>query len=93
MVLDNFSPNFALIFLASLTSTVVESMTCGLPTFANCHDGPTKIIEYVVSDFHIDLYHPDSVAVTMVIFFQKCKEVPNYWVKISEGGLKRIHER
>ncbi|XP_023740647.1 sucrose synthase 2 [Lactuca sativa] len=80
-------------FYEAFGLTVVESMTCGLPTFATCHGGPAEIIEDGVSGFHIDPYHPDSAAVTMVDFFQKCKEDPTYWVKISEGGLKRIHER
>ncbi|KAL7586638.1 hypothetical protein Lser_V15G41398 [Lactuca serriola] len=80
-------------FYEAFGLTVVESMTCGLPTFATCHGGPAEIIEDGVSGFHIDPYHPDSAAVTMVNFFQKCKEDPTYWVKISEGGLKRIHER
>ncbi|KAK9945711.1 hypothetical protein M0R45_011210 [Rubus argutus] len=26
--------------------TVVEAMTCGLPTFATCHGGPAEIIEH-----------------------------------------------
>ncbi|CAI9300307.1 unnamed protein product [Lactuca saligna] len=80
-------------FYEAFGLTVVESMTCGLPTFATCHGGPAEIIEDGLSGFHIDPYHPDSAAVTMVNFFQKCKEDPTYWVKISEGGLKRIHER
>ncbi|KAI3514679.1 hypothetical protein L1887_13288 [Cichorium endivia] len=80
-------------FYEAFGLTVVESMTCGLPTFATCNGGPAEIIEDGVSGFHIDPYHPDSAAVTMVNFFQKCKEEPNYWVKISEAGLKRIYER
>uniref|UniRef100_A0A5B7BVT5 Sucrose synthase n=1 Tax=Davidia involucrata TaxID=16924 RepID=A0A5B7BVT5_DAVIN len=73
--------------------TVVEAMTCGLPTFATCHGGPMEIIEDGVSGFHIDPYHPDKAAALMADFFQRCKEDPSYWEKISEGGLQRIHER
>lgn len=68
-------------------------MNCGLPTFATCHGGPAEIIEDGVSGFHIDPYHPDTAAVRMADFFQKCKEDPSYWLKISEAGLKRIYER
>ncbi|KAL4572135.1 hypothetical protein LXL04_018904 [Taraxacum kok-saghyz] len=80
-------------FYEAFGLTVVEAMTCGLPTFATCHGGPAEIIEHGVSGFHIDPYHPDTAAVTMVNFFQKCKEEPSYWIKISEGGLNRIYER
>jgi len=73
--------------------TVVEAMTCGLPTFATCHGGPAEIIEHGVSGFHIDPYHPDQAAALMVDFFQKSKEDPSCWKKISDGGLQRIYER
>lgn len=71
----------------------MEAMTCGLPTFATCHGGPAEIIEHGVSGFHIDPYHPDQAAALMVDFFQKSKEDPSYWKKISDGGLQRIYER
>lgn len=68
-------------------------MTCGLPTFATCHGGPAEIIENGVSGFHIDPYHPEQVATTLVGFFETCKADPSHWEKISDGGLKRIYER
>lgn len=71
----------------------MEAMTCGLPTFATCHGGPAEIIEHGISGFHIDPYHPDQAATLMADFFQKCKEDPSYWKKISDGGLQRIYER
>lgn len=71
----------------------MEAMTCGLPTFATCHGGPAEIIEHGISGFHIDPYHPDQAAAVMLDFFQKCKEDPSYWNKISDGGLQRIYER
>ena len=80
-------------FYEAFGLTVVEAMTCGLPTFATCHGGPAEIIEHGVSGFHIDPYHPDQAAALLVDFFQKSKEDPSYWDKISEGGLKRIYER
>ncbi|KAJ0113774.1 hypothetical protein Patl1_00968 [Pistacia atlantica] len=80
-------------FYEAFGLTVVEAMTCGLPTFATCHGGPAEIIEHGVSGFHIDPYHPDQTAELMADFFQKCKEDPNHWTKISDGGLKRIYER
>jgi sucrose synthase len=72
--------------------TVVEAMTCGLPTFATLHGGPAEIIEHGVSGFHIDPYHPDQAASILVKFFEKSKD-SGYWKTISEGGLRRIYER
>ncbi|KAI4349687.1 hypothetical protein L6164_010249 [Bauhinia variegata] len=80
-------------FYEAFGLTVVEAMTCGLPTFATCHGGPAEIIEDGVSGFHIDPYHPDQASALMVDFFQKCKEDPSHWKKISDGGLQRIYER
>lgn len=80
-------------FYEAFGLTVLEAMTCGLPTFATCHGGPAEIIEDGLSGFHIDPYHPDKVAALMADFFQRCKEEPSYWVKISEAGLRRIYER
>lgn len=80
-------------FYEAFGLTVVEAMTCGLPTFATCHGGPAEIIEHGISGFHIDPYHPDQAATLMADFFQKCKEDPSYWEKISDGGLQRIYER
>lgn len=71
----------------------MEAMTCGLPTFATCHGGPAEIIEDGISGFHIDPYHPDHASVLLVEFYEKCKEDPSYWNKISEAGLQRIYER
>ncbi|KAJ8899084.1 hypothetical protein K2173_010237 [Erythroxylum novogranatense] len=80
-------------FYEAFGLTVVEAMTCGLPTFATCHGGPAEIIEHGVSGFHIDPYHPDQTASVILDFFQQCKEDPNHWIEISNGGLQRIYER
>ncbi|XP_068658391.1 sucrose synthase 4-like [Aristolochia californica] len=73
--------------------TVVEAMTCGLPTFATCHGGPAEIIEDGISGFHVDPYHPDQAADVMVNFFEQCKSDLTYWDQISSAGVQRIHER
>ncbi|KAJ7944880.1 Sucrose synthase [Quillaja saponaria] len=73
--------------------TVVESMTCGLPTFATCNGGPAEIIVHGKSGFHIDPSQGDKVAELLVSFFEKCQEDPTHWDKISMGGLKRIQEK
>ena len=43
--------------------TVIEAMTCGLPTFATCHGGPSEIIKHGRSGYHVDPYHGDQVGV------------------------------
>ncbi|CAK8532105.1 unnamed protein product [Lathyrus sativus] len=73
--------------------TVIEAMSCGLPTFATCNGGPAEIIVHGKSGYHIDPYHGDRAAETIVEFFEKSKADPTYWDKISHGGLKRIHEK
>ncbi|XP_073101092.1 sucrose synthase 1 isoform X3 [Elaeis guineensis] len=73
--------------------TVIEAMTCGLPTFATCNGGPAEIIVHGVSGFHIDPYQGDKAAELLVSFFEKCREDPTHWNKISQGGLKRIEEK
>lgn len=80
-------------FYEAFGLTVVESMTCGLPTFATCHGGPAEIIVHGKSGFHIDPYHGDRAAELLVNFFEKCKEDQTHWDNISAGGLKRIHEK
>jgi len=71
----------------------VEAMTCGLPTFATLHGGPAEIIEHGISGFHIDPYHPDQAANLIADFFERCKQDPSHWVKVSEAGLQRIYEK
>ncbi|XP_010535796.1 PREDICTED: sucrose synthase 4 [Tarenaya hassleriana] len=73
--------------------TVVEAMTCGLPTFATCNGGPAEIIVHGKSGFHIDPYHGDQAAEILADFFAKCKEDPSHWDEISHGGLQRIEEK
>jgi len=73
--------------------TVIEAMTCGLPTFATRHGGPAEIIVDGVSGFHIDPYHGDSASERIADFFEKCKTDPSYWDNISNAGLQRIYEK
>jgi sucrose synthase len=80
-------------FYEAFGLTVVESMTCGLPTFATLNGGPAEIIVDGVSGYHIDPYHGDNVSDILVNFFEKCKQDPSHWEAISKGGLKRIHEK
>ena len=80
-------------FYEAFGLTVVEAMTCGLPTFATNHGGPAEIIIHGKSGFHIDPYHGEQVSELLANFFERCKKEPSYWDTISAGGLKRIQEK
>lgn len=80
-------------FYEAFGLTVVEAMTCGLPTFATNHGGPAEIIVHGKSGFHIDPYHGEQAADLLADFFEKCKKEPSHWETISTGGLKRIQEK
>lgn len=73
--------------------TVIEAMTCGLPTFATCNGGPSEIIKNGKSGFHIDPYHGAAAADIMADFFDRVAADPSYWDKISKAGLERIYSR
>ncbi|PSS00265.1 Sucrose synthase [Actinidia chinensis var. chinensis] len=72
--------------------TVIEAMNCGLPTFATNQGGPAEIIVDGVSGFHIDPNNGDESGNKIADFFQKCKDDPEHWNKISKLGLNRIYE-
>jgi sucrose synthase len=73
--------------------TVIEAMTCGLPSFATCHGGPAEIIENGLSGFHIDPFHPEKASEIMVNFFEHCNQEGDYWMTVSNAGLQRIYSR
>jgi sucrose synthase len=73
--------------------TVIEAMASGLPTFATRYGGPLEIIEDGVSGFHLDPNHGDRAAQRLAQFFEKCRAEPDYWGRISAGGLRRVEER
>lgn len=73
--------------------TVVEAMVSGLPTFATCYGGPLEIIEHGVSGYHIDPNHGDEAADLMADFLAQCREDPAHWLRIAEGGIKRVKEK
>ncbi|KAG8373534.1 hypothetical protein BUALT_Bualt11G0034200 [Buddleja alternifolia] len=72
--------------------TVVEAMNCGLPTFATNQGGPAEIIVDGASGFLVDPNNGDESSNKIADFFQKCKEDPEYWNRISLQGLQRIYE-
>ena len=73
--------------------TVIEAMSCGLPTFATCYGGPLEIIEDGISGFHINPNHGETVSKTIADFFFNCRNDDSYWGLISRGGLERVKSR
>ena len=73
--------------------TVIEAMTCGLPTFATCYGGPLEIIENGVSGFHIDPNHGDAAAELLADFFERSAREPAHWEQLADGSLARIKAR
>ena len=73
--------------------TVVEAMSCGLPTFATRYGGPEEIIEDDISGYHIDPNHGDAAAERIAGFFRACADDPDEWTRLSDGALARIEAR
>lgn len=73
--------------------TVIEAMASGLPTFATQYGGPLEIIEDDVSGFHIDPNHGEKSSEIMMKFFDHCAQDPDYWARISRGGIERVQSR
>lgn len=73
--------------------TVIEAMTCGLPTFATCYGGPLEIIEHGKSGFHINPNHGAECADMIADFLTVSRQNPEHWEKISRRSLKRIEDR
>jgi len=73
--------------------TVIEAMGSGLPTFATCFGGPMEIIENGRSGFHINPNYEDTISTILLDFFRRCKQEPEYWDKIAQGGLARIQAK
>jgi len=73
--------------------TVIEAMTCGLPTFATLYGGPLEIIEHGKSGFHIDPNHGAKASQLIYDFLRKSREDENHWFSVSKGGLERVKAR
>ena len=73
--------------------TVIEAMSSGLPTFATRYGGPLEIIEEDISGFHLDPNYGEQTAERLAEFFEACRSNPDYWDRISAGGLRRVEER
>lgn len=80
-------------FYEAFGLTVIEAMSCGLPTFATNQGGPAEIIVDGVSGFHIDPNNYGDESTNKIIqFFEKSKADSGYWNRISEAALRRIQE-
>ncbi len=73
--------------------TVVEAMSCGLPTFATRYGGPLEIIEDGVSGFHIDPNHGAEATDKLLAFLRRCRDERGYWERLSTGAIERVRAR
>lgn len=73
--------------------TVIEAMTCGVPTFATCYGGPLEIIEHGKSGFHIDPNHGAQASQLIYEFLDKSRADEHHWHEVSDGGLQRVRSR
>lgn len=73
--------------------TVIEAMSCGLPTFATRYGGPLEIIEDGISGFHIDPNHGPENAQKILAFFEHSAADPRHWASVSSAGLSRVEAR
>jgi sucrose synthase len=73
--------------------TVIEAMSCGLPTFATQYGGPLEIIEHGHSGFHIDPNHGERAARLLEEFFERCAAEPEYWQTFSLAAIARVESR
>ncbi|GJS56398.1 sucrose synthase [Tanacetum coccineum] len=79
-------------FYEAFGLTVVEAMTCGLPTFTTLHGGPAEIIVHGKSGFHIDPYH--GTRYTWQIYSERLLTlagVYGFWKHVSK--LDRLEIR
>lgn len=73
--------------------TVIEAMTCGLPTFATNKGGPAEIIEDGLSGFHIDPYRGEANTEAMADFFERTRADPKVWTDVSDAAMARIRAK
>ncbi|MDE3207570.1 MAG: sucrose synthase, partial [Pseudomonadota bacterium] len=73
--------------------TILEAMSCGLPTFATRYGGPLEIIQDKKSGFHIDPSDAETSIKTIINFLERSTSHPEEWEQISKGALARIKSR
>ena len=71
--------------------TILESMICGLPTFATQFGGPLEIIQDKVNGFYINPTHLEETAEKIIEFLAKCDRNPECWDEISQRAIDRVY--
>ena len=70
--------------------TVIEAMSCGLPTFATQFGGPSEIIKEGEHGFLINPTLPDELGQKIFAFLSACQTDPALWEKISHQAITRV---
>ena len=73
--------------------TILEAMSCGLPTFATQYGGPLEIIQNNKSGFHIDPTDGEACVNQIADFLIRSRKNPGEWKRISQGAIDRIESR
>jgi sucrose synthase len=73
--------------------TILEAMTCGLPTFASQFGGPSEIIEDGVNGFLINPTNLEETVQRILQFLEDCNLDENHWELLSKRAIHRIQDR
>lgn len=73
--------------------TVIEAMSCGLPTFATKFGGPSEVIEYAKNGYLLNTSSPELIAKSLEQFFAEAEKDDQLWHKISKNGIIRVEEQ
>ncbi|MFQ4141977.1 sucrose synthase [Chlorogloeopsis sp. ULAP02] len=73
--------------------TILEAMSSGLPSFVTEFGGAAELIEGEEDEFHLNPTDLEGTAKRILNFINQCNLNPKHWHEISEGVIKRVHNR
>jgi sucrose synthase len=89
--LRGISVHFAL--YESFGRSILEAMTCGLPTFATQFGGALEIIADRVNDFYLNPTDLAGTAQKIIDFLDKCTINSQYWIDVSQWMIERVRHK
>ncbi|MDM9381909.1 sucrose synthase [Chlorogloeopsis sp. ULAP01] len=73
--------------------TILEAMSSGLPSFVTEFGGAAELIEGEEDEFHLNPTDLEGTAKRILNFINQCNINPEHWHEISEGVIRRVHNR
>ncbi|WP_026735591.1 sucrose synthase [Fischerella sp. PCC 9605] len=76
--------------------TILEAMSCGLPTFATEFGGSAELIEGIEGEengFHINPTDLEGTTKKILDFIDHCDTNPEHWQEISKRMIQRVHNK